>query len=167
VVSSIPLWSYLKVRFNAFVVSGTVSNQRWQSWPAGANRSRPPNIGAIFFGEAESDPDLRIDEQNYDDGSHQNDQPIGNLNARYGCFSVNPAHRILPVRLPRLWPRHTPTDFAPSSMRGGWGSALLRPDRFAGSVLESLGSILLCRSLRLQDGGTATTSLRSTDAVTP
>jgi hypothetical protein len=48
------------------------------------------------------DPDLRIDEQNYDDGSNQNDQPIGNLNARYGCFPVNPAHRVLPVRPPQV-----------------------------------------------------------------
>lgn len=51
---------------------------------------------------ARFDPDLRIDEQNYDDGGRQNDQPIGNLNARYGCCPVDPVHCVLPVRLPRV-----------------------------------------------------------------
>jgi hypothetical protein len=36
----------------------------------------------------------RCDEQNYNDGSTQNDQPIGNLNARYGCFPVKPVHHL-------------------------------------------------------------------------
>jgi hypothetical protein len=39
------------------------------------------------------------DEQNYNDGSTQNDQPIGNLNARYGCFLAKPVHRIPLLRL--------------------------------------------------------------------
>jgi hypothetical protein len=36
------------------------------------------------------------DEQDYNDGSTQNDQPIGNLNARYGCFLAKPVHHFPP-----------------------------------------------------------------------
>jgi hypothetical protein len=34
------------------------------------------------------------DEQTYNNGSTQNDHPIGNLNARYGCFLVKPVHHF-------------------------------------------------------------------------
>jgi hypothetical protein len=46
------------------------------------------------------------DEQNYNDGSTQNDPPIRNLKTRYGCLPVKPVHHFPPVSVGRSAPMY-------------------------------------------------------------
>src|ERR1700745_1267474 len=60
------------------------------------------SIAALARGSAYLVRDKRVDNPDYNNG-HQNEYPIGNLNARYRCFLAEPFHGLPPRWGPLTW----------------------------------------------------------------